>query len=126
MLNNPVSISNFGVTELEICDHSLIYVVKKLVPLKEQRKCIEIRNFKNFNERLFLADLSTIPWECILNNSIIRVIVGRLAEKEIFRQHTRTGLEILGGRTRICPTRAEGARISRGVRGHDPQESFEK
>ena len=65
LLNNPESISNFGVIELGISDHSLIYVVKKLVPSKGQRKCIEIRNFKNFNERLFLADLSTIPWEYI-------------------------------------------------------------
>ena len=42
--------------------------------------------------------------------------------------HRRTGLEILGGggRTRICPTSAEGARTSRGVRGHGPQENFEK
>ena len=47
-------------------------------------------------------------------------------------EHRRTGLEILGGgggggggRTRICPTRAEGARTSRGVRGHAPQENFE-
>ena len=40
--------------------------------------------------------------------------------------HRRMGLEILGGRTRICPTRAEGARTSRGVRGHAHQENFEK
>ena len=57
LLNNPESISNFGVIELGISDHSLIYVVKKLVPSKGQRKCIEIRNFKSFNESLFLADL---------------------------------------------------------------------
>ena len=65
LLNNPESISNFGVIELGISDHSLIYVVKKLVPSKGQRKCSEIRNFKNFNERLFLAVLSAIPWEYI-------------------------------------------------------------
>ena len=40
--------------------------------------------------------------------------------------HRRMGLEILGGRTRICPTRAEGARTSRGGRGHAPQENLEK
>ena len=35
-------------------------------------------------------------------------------------------LEILGGRgwTRICPTRAEGAKTSKGVRGHALQENF--
>ena len=32
-------------------------------------------------------------------------------------KHRRTGLEILGGRTRSCPHRVQGARISRGVRG---------
>ena len=42
-------------------------------------------------------------------------------------QHRRTGLEIWGGgQTRICPTRAEGARTSRGVWGHALQENFEK
>ena len=41
-------------------------------------------------------------------------------------EHRRTGLEILGGRTRICPTRAKGARTSRGIRGYAPQEKFEK
>ena len=60
LLNNPESISNFGVIELGISDHSLIYVVKKLVPSNGQRKCIEIRNFRNFNERLFLAARATI------------------------------------------------------------------
>ena len=29
--------------------------------------------------------------------------------------------EILGERPRICPTRAEGARTSKGVRGHAPR-----
>ena len=40
--------------------------------------------------------------------------------------HRRTGLEILGGQTGICPTRAKGAGTSRGVRGHAPQENFKK
>ena len=63
--NNPESISNHGVIEIGISDHSLIYAVKKLVPLKGQRTCSEVRNFKNFNERLFLHDLSRIPWDCV-------------------------------------------------------------
>ena len=41
-------------------------------------------------------------------------------------KHRRTGLEILGGRTQICPTRAKGTRTSKGVQGHAPQENFEK
>ena len=42
------------------------------------------------------------------------------------KEHRRTGLEILGGQTGICPTRAKGAKTSRRVRGHAPQENFEK
>ncbi len=34
LANNPESISNHGVIEIGISDHSLIYVVKKLAPLK--------------------------------------------------------------------------------------------
>ncbi|CAB3985229.1 Hypothetical predicted protein, partial [Paramuricea clavata] len=30
---------------------------------KGQRISKEVRNFKHFNERLFLEDLSSIPWE---------------------------------------------------------------
>ena len=57
---------NFELIKLGIFCHSLI-CCKELGAPKEQRKCSEIRNFKYFNERLFLilADLSTIPWECI-------------------------------------------------------------
>ena len=40
--------------------------------------------------------------------------------------HRCTGLVILGERARICLTRAEGARTSRGVLGHAPRENFEK
>ena len=54
LANNPESVSNHGVIEIGISDHSLIYAVKKLVPLKGLRACSEVRNFKNFNERLFL------------------------------------------------------------------------
>ena len=46
--------------------------------------------------------------------------------KESVHLHRRTGLEILEGQTGICPTRAKGARTSRGVQGHAPQENFEK
>ena len=30
-----------------------------------QRKCSEVRNFKNYNESLFLQDLSMIPWDFV-------------------------------------------------------------
>ena len=89
LLNNPESIFNFGVIELGISDHSLIYVVKKLVHLKGQRKCSEIRNFKNFKERLFLVDLSTIPQEYIkqFNNSNDSWQVWKSFFKEVLDRH---------------------------------------
>lgn len=65
LVNNLENISSFGVIEIGISDHSLIYAVKNLVPLKGQRICREVRNFKNFNVRLFLEDLSRIPWEIV-------------------------------------------------------------
>ena len=82
LLNNPESIFNFGVIELGISDH-------RDIPSKGQRKCNEIRNFKNFNERLFLADLSTSLGN-ILNNSIIRVIVGRSGNLSLWKFLTDT------------------------------------
>ena len=42
----------------------------------------------------------------------------------IDKSHRRTGLEILGGQTRICLTRAEDARTSRGVRDMLSRKSF--
>ena len=36
-------------------------------------------------------------------------------------KHRRTGLEIFGGQTGICPTRTKGARTSRGSRGMLPR-----
>ena len=41
--------------------------------------------------------------------------------------HRHTGLEIFfWGGARICPTRAEDTRTSRGVRGHAPPENLKK
>ncbi len=65
LLNTPESISSHGVIEIGISDHSFIYAIKKLVPLKGQRKCREVRNFKNFNKSVFLQDLSMIPWDFV-------------------------------------------------------------
>ena len=62
------------------------------------------------------------------NKSCVRVHERKLRSESLYVmcEHRRMGLEILGGRTRVCPTRAKGARTSKGVRGHAPQENFEK
>ncbi len=75
LLNTPESISSHGVIEIGISDHSLIYAIKKLVPLKGQQKCSEVRNFKNFNKSLFLQDLAMFLWDFVnyfnnLNDSL--------------------------------------------------------
>lgn len=67
LVNNPDGIYDQGVLEIGISDHNLIYVVKKLAHAKGQRISKEVRNFKNFNERLFLEELSSIPWEYVNN-----------------------------------------------------------
>ena len=45
---------------------------------------------------------------------------------EVSLIHRRTGLEILGERLLICPTRAQGARTSKGIQRHALLENFEK
>ena len=90
LLNNPESISNFGVIELGISDHSLIYVVKKLVPSKGQRKCSEIRNFKNFIMKGCFWQFCLRSLGNILNNSIILMIVGRSGNLSLWKFLTDT------------------------------------
>ncbi len=63
LANNPENISNSGVVNLGISDHSLIFAVKKMMPPKNQRTYKEFRNFKNFNEGQFLEEVNTIPWD---------------------------------------------------------------
>ena len=76
LLNNPESISNFGVIELGISDHSLIYVVKKLVPSSGNENAVKFGILKCSMKGCFwqtcLRSLRNI-----LNNSKIRMIVGR-------------------------------------------------
>ena len=67
VVNNPDGIYDQVVLEIGISDHNLIYVVKKLAHAKGQQISKEVRNFKNFNERLFLEELSGIPWDYVNN-----------------------------------------------------------
>ena len=65
LANNPESISNCGVVNLGISDHNSIFAVKKMVFPKGKQTFKEVRNFKNFNERQFLDDLNTVPWDYV-------------------------------------------------------------
>ena len=60
--NKPNNISNSGVIDLGMSDHSLIYAVKKMTTPKHRQTCSKVRNFKRFNETDFIQELSRIPW----------------------------------------------------------------
>ena len=60
--NQPNNISNSGVIDLVMSDHSLIYAVKKVTMPKYRQTRSKVRNFKRFNETDFIEELSRIPW----------------------------------------------------------------
>ena len=65
LTNQPNNISNSGVIDLGMSDHSLIYVVKKTSLPKCRQTRSKVRNFKRFNETDFIRELSSIPWYLI-------------------------------------------------------------
>jgi hypothetical protein len=60
--NQPNNISNSGVIDLGMSDHSLIYAVKKVTMPKYRQTRPKVRNFKRFNETDFIEELSGIAW----------------------------------------------------------------
>ena len=84
--------------------------------------CCNLHVFCTFS----LCFLPVYKSQCFL--AVIRCIEQLFLSLQFISNHRRTGLEILGGggRHEFCPTRAEGVRTSRGVRGHALQENFEK
>ena len=60
--NQPNNISNSGVIDLGMSDHSLSYAVKKVTMPKYRQTGSKVRNFKRFNETDFIEELSGIPW----------------------------------------------------------------
>ena len=63
LIKEPNNISNSGVIDLGMSDHSLIYAVKKVTMRKYTRQTrSKVRNFKRFNETDFIEELSRIPW----------------------------------------------------------------
>ena len=58
------------VHEVSLSDHFLVYCVQKFNgALKKGHKVIKTRKMKNFNEEAFLADVSGICWERMLNDT---------------------------------------------------------
>ena len=54
---NPQNIISKGVSVVSISDHYLIYGIRKFKTNKENAKIIEYRDYKYFNEQMFLHDL---------------------------------------------------------------------
>ena len=54
---NPQNIISKGVSVVSISDHYLIYGIRKFKTNKENDKIIEYRDYKRFNEQIFLHDL---------------------------------------------------------------------
>lgn len=63
--NQPNNISNSGVIDLGMSDHSLIYAVRKIIMPKYRQVRSKVRNFKRFNDNDFVQELSAIPWYLI-------------------------------------------------------------
>ena len=54
---NPDNIISKGISTISISDHYLIYGIRKFKVSKENAKIIKYRDYKHFNERMFLQDL---------------------------------------------------------------------
>ena len=63
----PRNIMKSGVHEVSLCDHYMVYCIRKFNgAVEKSHKTIKTRKMKHFNEETFLADVSGICWEQIL------------------------------------------------------------
>ena len=72
LTNSPDKISQSGVIDIGIIDHSAIYLKRKVSHLRSNvHKTVDFRQLKNFNEAEFLRDLRMIDWNRVTthNNS---------------------------------------------------------
>ena len=66
----PRNIMKSGVHEVSLSDHYMVYCIRKFNGAVEKgHKTIKTRKMKNFNEEAFLADVSGICWEQMLNET---------------------------------------------------------
>ena len=61
--NKPELVTNFGVIHIEISDHSLIFLQRKISVPRSEPKLINKRNFKHYNVDAFRSDLAA----CLAN-----------------------------------------------------------
>ena len=70
LTNSPDKISKSGVINIDIGDHSAVYLTRKFAHLRSNmHKTVEVRQLKNFNEAEFLRDLRMIDWNRVTTHN---------------------------------------------------------
>ena len=64
---NPNDITLCGVSTVCISDHYLIYGIRKSKIMKKRAKIIQYRDYKKFDEQVFLSDLQSSFFNFDLN-----------------------------------------------------------
>ena len=62
MTNVPGFFRESGILEVGLSDHCLVYTVLNNKLPQPRAEIIQVRSFKNFNERSFCSDLSLVPF----------------------------------------------------------------
>ena len=75
-------ISDSGVLECSISDHSLVYIIRKARPPRGPIKTIKCRNYKNYSAPNFVSDLHSASWDVI--NTSLTVDEAWTSFKDIF------------------------------------------
>ena len=75
-------ISDSGVLECSISDHSLVYIIRKARPPRGPIKTIKCRSYKNYSAPNFVRDLHSASWDVI--NTSLTVDEAWTSFKDIF------------------------------------------
>ena len=67
-INTHRKVTETGVFDLGLSDHSLVYCVFKSGRPRVAPKTIEYRSYKNYNKQSFIEDLENVPWH-VFNNT---------------------------------------------------------
>ena len=67
--NTHHKVTETGVFDLGLSDHSLVYCVLKSGRPRVAPKTIEYRSYKNYNKQSFIKDLENVPWHVVFNNT---------------------------------------------------------
>ena len=66
LTTNPENIKTHGVVDTGISDHCLVFMAYSLKKPKFKAKILTRRDFRNFDQNLFLRDMETAPWGNVL------------------------------------------------------------